>query len=302
MELKVEGRPLSTGQAIPRAEGRMVDPHYFQAAGIPLLRGREFTSADRKGAGQVAIINQALADILFPGESPIDRKIAWTGDLLRFAPFNGDWRTVVGVVGNTHDGGLDAAPPAMMYMVFAQEFTYSGGLVVRADSNVSALAGAATRIVRRLAPGVPIEKVQTVAQIKDQSVAPRRLNAVLVWSFGFLALIIAAVGIAGVLAFSVSTRINEIGVRMSLGAAPGRVQRMILGEGGVLLALGLVLGLLGALLAARTIQGLLFGVAPYDPATFGAVAIAMAVIGIGACWIPALRASRVDPAVTMRAQ
>ncbi|HEY9505497.1 MAG TPA: ABC transporter permease [Gemmatimonadales bacterium] len=302
MEVKVEGKPLSAGQAIPRAEGRMVDPNYFQAAGIPLLRGREFTTADRKGSGQVAIINQALADILFPGGSPIGRKIAWTGDLLRFAPFNGDWRTIVGVVGNTHDAGLDAAPPALMYMVFAQEFIYSGGLVVRADSNVSALAGAATRIVRRLAPGVPIEKVRTVAQIKDQSVAPRRLNAVLVWSFGFLALIIAAVGIAGVLAFSVSTRINEIGVRMSLGAAPGRVQRMILGEGGVLLALGLVLGLLGALLAARAIQGLLFGVAPYDPATFGAVAIVMAVIGIGACWVPALRASRVDPAITMRAQ
>ena len=302
MELKVEGKPLSAGQAIPRAEGRMVDPNYFRAAGIPLLRGREFSSADRVGLGQVAIINQVLADILFPGENPIDRKIAWTGDLLRFAPFNGDWRTIVGVVGNTHDAGLDAAPPALMYMVFAQEFIYSGGLVVRADSNVAALAGAATRIVRRLAPGVPIENVRTVAQFKDQSVAPRRLNAVLVWSFGFLALIIACVGIAGVLAFSVSTRINEIGVRMSLGAAPGQVQRMILGEGGVLLALGLVLGLLGALLAARAIQGLLFGVAPSDPATFGAVAIAMAVIGIGACWVPALRASRVDPAITMRAQ
>ncbi|HET7422730.1 MAG TPA: ABC transporter permease [Gemmatimonadales bacterium] len=302
LELKVEGKPLSAGQAIPRAEGRNADPHYFRAAGIPLLQGREFTTADRTGSGQVAIINQALADILFPGESPIDRRIAWTGDVLRFAPVNGEWRTVVGVVGNTHDGGLDAAPPAVMYMPFAQEFNYAGGLAVRADSNVSALAGAATRIVRELAPGIPIEKVMTVAQIKEQSVTPRRLNAVLVWSFGLLALIIAAVGIAGVLAFSVSMRINEIGVRMSLGAAPGQVQRMILGEGGVLLGIGLVMGLLGALLSARAIQGLLFGVAPYDPATFGAVAVIMAVIGIGACWIPALRASRVDPVITLRAQ
>jgi len=302
LELKVEGKPLSAGQAIPRAEGRNADPHYFRAAGIPLLQGREFTTADRTGSGQVAIINQALADILCPGESPIDRRIAWTGDVLRFAPVNGEWRTVVGVVGNTHDGGLDAAPPAVMYMPFAQEFNYAGGLAVRADSNVSALAGAATRIVRELAPGIPIEKVMTVAQIKEQSVTPRRLNAVLVWSFGVLALIIAAVGIAGVLAFSVSMRINEIGVRMSLGAAPGQVQRMILGEGGVLLGIGLVMGLLGALLSARAIQGLLFGVAPYDPATFGAVAVIMAVIGIGACWIPALRASRVDPVITLRAQ
>ena len=189
-----------------------------------------------------------------------------------------------------------------MYMVFAQEFNYAGGLVVRADSNVSALAGAATRIVRGLAPGVPIEKVQTVAQIKDQSVAPRRLNAVLVWSFGLLALVIVAVGIAGVLAFSVSTRTNEIGIRMSLGAQPARVQRMILGEGGALLGLGLGLGLPGALLAARAIRGLLFGVAPYDPTTFGIVALVMAAIGLAASWIPALRASRVDPVVTLRAQ
>jgi putative ABC transport system permease protein len=302
LDVKVEGKPLSSGEAVPRAEGRMADPDYFRAAGIPLLRGRQFTNADRYGSARVVIINQALADRLFPGESPLDRHIAWTGDGLRFSPFNGDWRTVVGVMGNTHDGGLDAEPPATVYMPFAQELTYLGGLVVRADSNVSALAGAATRVVRDLAPGIPIENVLTVAQIKDQSVTPRRLNAVLVWSFGLLALIIAAVGIAGVLAFSVSTRTNEIGIRMSLGADPARVQRMILGEGGGLLAIGLGLGLPGALFAARGIQGLLFGVAPYDPATFGAVALLMAAIGIAASWIPALRASRVDPVITMRAQ
>jgi putative ABC transport system permease protein len=302
LDVKLEGKPLSSGEAVPRAEGRMADPQYLRAAGIPLLRGREFTRADRYGSARVVIINQALADILFPGESPLDRSIAWTGDVLRFSPFNGDWRTIVGVVGNTQDGGLEAEPPATVYMPFAQELTYLGGLVVRADSNVSALAGAATRIVRDLAPDIPIENVLTVAQIKDQSVGPRRLNAVLVWSFGLLALIIAAVGIAGVLAFSVSTRTNEVGIRMSLGADPARVQRMILGEGGGLLAIGLGLGLPGAWFAARAIQGLLFGVAPYDPATFGAVALLMAAIGIAASWIPALRASRVDPVVTMRAQ
>jgi putative ABC transport system permease protein len=302
LDVKVEGKPLSSGQAVPRAEGRMADPDYFRAAGIPFVGGREFTNADRDGSAKVVIINRALADQLFPGESPLDRHIAWTGDVLQFSPFTGDWRSIVGVVGNTQDGGLDAQPPATLYMPFAQEYTYLGGLVVRADSNVSALAGAATRIVRNLAPGIPIENVLTVAQIKDQSITPRRLNAVLVWSFGLLALIIAAVGIAGVLAFSVSTRTNEIGIRMSLGAEPARVQRMILGEGGALLGLGLGLGLLGALFAARVIQGLLFGVAPDDPATFGAVALLMAVIGIAACWIPALRASRVDPVITMRAQ
>ena len=130
--------------------------------------------------------------------------------------------------------------------------------------------------------------------------SPRRLNAVLVSSFGLLALIIAAVGIGGVLAFSVSARTNEIGIRMSLGADRGRVQRMILSEGGVLLAVGLALGVAGAYLAAGILRGLLFGVAPHDPLTFVAVAAVMACIGLLACWIPAIRASRIDPAITMR--
>jgi ABC-type antimicrobial peptide transport system permease subunit len=124
----------------------------------------------------------------------------------------------------------------------------------------------------------------------------------LVSSFGILAVIIAAVGIAGVLAFSVSARTNEIGIRMSLGADSGRVQRMVLMEGGVLLALGLVLGVSGAIFASRLIRGLLFGVAPHDPITLVGVAVLMLAVGVGACWLPALRASKIDPAVTMRGQ
>ena len=140
----------------------------------------------------------------------------------------------------------------------------------------------------------------TVSQIKDLSVAPRRLNAQLISLFSSLAVIIAAVGIAGVLAFSVSTRTNEIGIRMSLGAGRGQVQRMILREGSVLLITGLVLGVVGAFFGARFIQGMLFDVAPHDPVTLVGVALMMAAIGIVACWIPALRAARIDPAITMR--
>ena len=301
LELKAEGKALAVGEAIPRAEYRTADPQYFSAAGIPLLEGRAFAATDRDGSGRVVIINQTLASRFFPGEDPIGKRIAWTGDVLRFTPFSGDWRTIVGVVGNTQDGGLDAAPGPVVFMPFAQELAITGGLVIRADSNVAGLAAAATRVVRGIAPAAPIENVMTVAQIKDQSVSPRRLNAALVSSFGILAVIIAAVGIAGVLAFSVSARTNEIGIRMSLGADSGRVQRMILREGGVLVAIGLVLGVAGAFVAARVIQGLLFGVAPYDPTTFIGVAVMMAAIGIGACWIPALRAARIDPAITMRA-
>jgi predicted permease len=299
-DVAAEGKALAPGAAMPHADLRTANPEYFRAAGIPLLSGREFSATDQPGAGRVTMVNQRLAETLFPGEDPLGKRIALRGEVLRFTPFSGDWRTIVGVVGNTQDGGLDTEPRAVMFMPFAQELTIFGGLVIRAERDAADLAGTATGIVRRMAPQAPIDNVLTVAQIKDQSVAPRRLNAALVSSFGILAVIIAAVGIAGVLAFSVSARTHEIGIRMSLGADPGRVQRMILREGGVLLAMGLVMGVAGALFGTRVIDGLLFGVAPHDPITFVGVAAMMAAIGIGACWIPALRAARIDPAITMR--
>jgi predicted permease len=298
--VKAEGRPTAVAEANPRASVRTADPGFFQAAGIPLLRGRGFASTDQPGAGRVVVINQVLADKLFPGEDPIGKRVAWTGDVLRFSPWSGDWRTVVGVVGNTRDDGLDAPFSSSMYMPFAQEIALGGALVVRSDSNVAALTAAATRVVHRIAPNVPMGAVRTIQQIKDESVSPRRLNATLVSSFGLLAAIIAAVGIAGVLAFSVSARTNEIGIRMSLGADRGRVQRMILREGGVLVIAGLVIGVGGAYVATTVMRGLLFGVAPHDPVTFAAVAVMMGAIGIVACWIPALRAAGIDPAISMR--
>src|SRR5262245_9987576 len=302
LDVKAEGKTLANGEAIPHAEFRTASPDYFRAAGIPLIEGREFETTDRVGTAQVVILNKTLANKLFPNQTAIGKKIAWTGDVLRFIGVNGDWRTVVGVVGDTKDGGLDVDPPGVVFQPFAQEMVYAGGLVIRADANPTSLVAAATRIVRGIAPKVPIEHVMTVAPIRDESMAPRRLNAVLVSSFGVLAVIIAAVGIAGVLAFSVSARTNEIGIRMSLGADSGRVQRMILGEGGLLLVVGLVLGVSGAVFATRLMQGLLFGVAPNDPITLALVAVAMAAVGIAACWLPALRAASIDPAIAIRNQ
>jgi predicted permease len=302
LEVKAEGRALAAGEAMPRAEYRTASPEYFSAAGIPLLRGRPFTTTDRDSAGRVVILNKTLADQLFPDRDPIGQRIAWTGDVLKFIPVSGEWRTVVGVVGDTKDGGLDAPPVPVVFQPFAQEMAFSGGLVIRAARDASSLASAATRLVRGITPQDPIENVLTVDQIKDQSVAPRRLNAALVSTFGLLAVVIAAVGIAGVLAFSVSARTTEIGIRMSLGADKARVQRMVLMEGGVLLGAGLALGVVGALLASRLIRGLLFGVAPHDPVTLAGVAVTMLAVGIGACWLPALRAAKIDPAVSMRAQ
>jgi predicted permease len=299
-EVKAEGKALAVGEAIPRAEVRTANPAYFSASGIPIVNGRSFAATDQAGSGLVVIINRTLADRYFPGEDPIGKRIAWTGPTLRFTPFTEAWRTIVGVAGNTQDGGLDAVSRPVVFMPFAQVLALGGTLVVRSERNVANLAPALTRIVRGIAPNALIENVMTVAQVKDESVAPRRVNAMLVSSFSVLAVLIAAVGIAGVLAFSVSARTTEIGIRMSLGADRWQVERMILGEGGVLLVAGLALGMAGAVVAARAIRGLLFGVAPYDPLTLAGVGGMMALIGIVACWIPAVRAARIDPAITMR--
>jgi predicted permease len=302
LEVKAEGRPIAPGEPMPQAEYRTASPEYFHAAGIPLLAGRTFASTDRVGTANVVILNKTLADRLFPNQDPVGRRVAWTGEVLKFIGISGDWRTVIGVVGDTKDGGLDAAPLPVVFLSFAQGDYPSGGFVIRSRSDAAALAPAATRVVRGIVTQQPIEKVLTLNQIRDESVGPRRLNAQLVASFGMLALIVAAIGIAAVLAFSVSARTNEIGIRMSLGADATRVQRMVLSEGGILVVLGLALGVAGALALSRLMQGLLFGVAPHDPATLAGVALLMAAVGIGACWVPAIRAARIDPGVALRAQ
>jgi predicted permease len=299
-QIKIDGKPAGVGEPTQQADWRTANTDYFRAAGIPLVKGREFAVTDRPGSGRVVVVNRTFAEKYFPNEDPIGKRVALTGEILQFTPLSGDWRTIVGVVGNTQDGGLDKPPRPVMFFPYAQELAFEGSFVVRSDSNPTRLTASVTRIVRGIAPDAPIQDLQTVAQLKDQSIAPRRLNAQLVSSLGILAVIIATVGIAGVLAFSVSARTQEIGIRMSLGADQGRVQRMILSEGGMLLGIGLALGVAGAFFGTTLLRGLLFGVAPHDPATFIAVACSMAAIGIAACWVPAIRASRIDPAITMR--
>ena len=295
LDVAVDDRPLRPGEPTPRAEYRTASPEYFEVAGIPLLRGRAFVSTDRGETERVAILTQSLADRLFPDRDPIGRRVAWTGDVLRFIPVSGDWRTVVGVVGDTRDGGPDVEPSPVVYQPFAQE-VFTGAVLIRTRSAPGALAPAAAGVIRELVPDQPIVNVMTLDDVRRQPVASQRLNALLLICFAGLALLIAGVGVAGMLAFSVARRTGEIGIRMSLGADTGQVLRLILGEGGVLVAWGLAAGVAGSLLAGRLLAGLLFGVPPHDPLTLVAVVALMSAVGVGASAVPALRAARVDPA------
>jgi putative ABC transport system permease protein len=301
LEIKAEGRDPVAGEPTPRAEYRTVTPEFFQVAGIPLLKGRAFESTDRRGTQRVVVLNQTLANRLFPNQDPIGRQVAWTGEVLKFIPVSGDWRTVVGVVGDTRDEGPEQEPPPVVYQPFAQEI-FSGAMIIRARDNAAALIPETGRIIRELDPEQPLANVQTLEQIRDNNVAPTRINTLLVGSFGTLALLIAIVGIGGVLAFSVSQRVGEIGIRMSLGADAARVRRMVLAEGGVLIVAGLVVGLVIALVTTRIATGLLYGVSPTDPLTLAAVAGIMLAVGVVAAWLPAARAARVQPGEAMRVE
>jgi putative ABC transport system permease protein len=302
LDIKADGHVIGPGEPQPQAEFRTADPGYFRASGMTLAAGRDFSVADSAKAARVAIVNQTLAKLLFPGEDPVGRRVTWTGEVLKFIGLREDWMTIVGVVRDTKDGGLDAKPVRAIYMPFEQGVFPTGGLVIRTEVNPLGLAQAAREVVRSVDPRQPVEKLMALDAIRDESVGPRRINAMLIGSFSLLALVIAAIGIAAVLAFSVSARTNEIGIRMSLGANSGMVQRMVLAEGGLLLAAGLLLGVVGAIGTARLIQGLLYEVAPDDPATMMSVSAVMALVGIAACWIPARRAARINPLKAIRGQ
>jgi len=301
-DIAVDGVPVLPHAPAPSAVLSSVDPDYFDAAGIPLLAGREFTSTDRAGQPLVVVLNASFAKRLFGNRNPIGQRVAWAGMLVTYLSVSADWRTVVGVVGDTRDQGLEGDPTATVYEPFPQAPVLGGALVIKTKTDPVPFQAAVTRAIREISPRQMIERPETLDAIRDETVAPRRLNAMFIALFGVLAMVIATVGIAGVLAFSVSARIPEIGIRMSLGADASRVRRMVLSEGGALLATGLILGLGGGLASGRVLRRMLFGVAPNDPATFVAVAFLLGAVGLSACWLPAARAANVDPATALRAE
>ena len=302
LEIRAEGRPPEPGVPVPMAEYRTATPQYFDAAGMRLLAGRGFQETDRAGRGEVAILNQALAERLFGTDDPIGRRVAWTGQVLPAIGMAEDrWKTVIGVVSNTRDDGPDAPPPLVMFQPLAQNDLgfYPGAFVIRASAAPS-LAPRVQQIINELAPEQPILHVATLEQVRAEAIAAERLNTFLVGTLGMLALVIAAVGLAGVLSFFISERTAEIGIRMSLGADPKRVLGMVLGDGAILLGAGTVLGLIASLVVARLLEGMLFNVAPRDPATLLLVTLVMLAVGLAACAAPALRAARVSPLVAIR--
>jgi len=267
---------------------------YFQVLGIPLIRGRIFDEHDGADSPHVAVISESLARDRWPNQDPI-------GHTIQFGNMDGDMRllTIVGIVGDIHDYGLDAPPRPTVYVNLIQRPRSTITVTMLSDADTGSVTSAARGILQELNPEIPA-KFRTLSQVYSASLGSRKFNVVLISFFGIVALLLATAGVFGVMAYSVSRRTREIGVRVALGAASGDVLRMIIGQGLRTIFIGVAIGIAGSLVLTRTVASLLFGVTATDPLTFAAVTLLLVGAALLACFIPARRATKVDPMIALR--
>jgi putative ABC transport system permease protein len=267
---------------------------YFQALGIPLLKGRIFDERDGPDAPHVAVISASLARERWPGQDPI-------GHTIEFGNMDGDIRllTIVGIVGDVHEYGADKPPQPAVYVNQFQRSQPQMTLTMLSDADTQQVTSAARKILHELNPEVP-PRFRTFPQIYSESLGSRRFNLLLIGFFAAIAQLLATAGVFGVMAYSVSLRTREIGVRVALGASPRDVLAIILGQGLRTVLIGTVIGIAGSLAVTRAMQSLLFGVSATDPLTFAAMILLLTSAALLACYIPARRAAKVDPMVALR--
>ena len=289
---KIEGRPMDPTQPSPDEEDRFVSPDYFQTLEIPLLRGRFFNAADKLDAPPVVIINQALAQRYWPNENAVGKRIR--------VPFTKPaWSTIVGVVGDLHHRGLDQPVKPEFYLPLAQVPYSSMILAIRSGQDPLSLANAVRREVQAIDATLPLAHVRTLDQVISDSIAPRRLSVILLTVFAGLALLLASVGIYGVMSFLVVQRTHEIGVRMALGAQRSDVLRLVITHAAILIGVGTVIGLVAAFLSTSLLRSALYATSALDLTTFLFVTFTLALVALLASYIPARRATRADPMIAL---
>jgi putative ABC transport system permease protein len=287
----IEGR--APGPDDPSVERYSVTPDYFSVMRIPLRRGRLFSDADRAGLEHVMIIGEQTARALWPGDDPLGRHVKIGGD-------QGPWRTIVGVVGDVRHQELAAPPTMQMYLPQAQVTDSYLTMVLRANGDLGTLAGEARRAIWSVAKDVPVYAVAPLEELVARSVGPRRFVMMLLEVFSAVALLMTAVGVYGVISYSVAERTREIGIRAALGASAPDIVRLIIGNGMFIVGVGLTVGVVAALGATRLLQGSLYGVSTADPATFALVSAVLLAVALIAQAVPVARAMRVDPTVALR--
>jgi len=292
----VEGRAPLPGEKFLNADARVVGGNYFQAMQIPLTEGRLFNDDDTDKKTPVTIVDANMAQQLWPGQDPIGKRIHMVESK------EGQWNTVVGVVGRVMHESLDSEPRIAFYLPHLQYPARELTVVLRGPGNPVLLSDSAKAVLRRIDPDVPMYSVRTMTQRVQQSLARRKFSMLLLGLFAAVALVLASIGIYGVMAYLVNQGKREIGIRMALGATDRQILRLVVIQGMSLAGAGLAIGLLGALLFTRLMSSLLFGIRSTDPITFGAIAILLTLVALFATYIPARRAGRVDPMQCLRAE
>jgi predicted permease len=290
----VEGRAPDPAK-VQSARYNSVSPGYFRLMRVPLVRGRLLAESDGATAPRAVVVNEALARLYFPGEDPVGKRIALSG-----RPKPEDWAAIVGLVGDTREASPDRPASPQMFMSFDQKPIGGLAFLLRSSRSPKALAAEVRAAVAAVDPEEPVDRMQTMDQVVAKSIGQPRFRTLLLSLFGAVALALASVGIYGVMAYSVSQRTQEIGIRMALGASAPDVLRLVLGQVLRLTAAAVAIGVVGALAVSRTLSSLLYGVTPTDPATFGAVALALFGVATLAAWVPARRAARMDPTAALR--
>ncbi len=294
---RVEGRPLLPRDKWAPVNMRYVSADYFRAMSIPVQQGRSFTPRDDENAPQVIIVNQAVAQRDFPGENAIGKRINFGGVDSQQQPV---WLEIVGVTANVRSNELREQPEPEIYFSAHQRQFRSMSVVIRSDVEADSLAGSLKQIVGEVDKSVPVSDVKTMDHLVSESVTQPRFNLFLLGLFSGLALLLSVAGIYGVTAYTVTQRTHELGIRIALGAQVGDVMRMILGQGMAVIGIGIVIGLVAAFLLMRLMNSLLFGVSATDPFTFAGITVVLIGAGLLACYIPARRATKVDPLVALR--
>lgn len=300
-QFSVEGYVKADGEDDPRARFRTVSPGFFASLGVPIIAGRDFTEADRRDAEPVVIVSQSVAQRMFPNQDAVNRRFLWTDPVMQFIDVSGAPRRIVGVAADVDDENVVPGPAMSVYHPFEQEIG-GGRLFVHARTDPYGLVPAITRIVRELSAEQPVEQAATLEDVRAEVLAPNRLNAMVFGGFAGVALTIAIVGVAGVLAFSVSARTREFGIRLAIGSAPRRLLAGILREGAVIAGTGVVAGAIGGIAMARLVSGYIQDVqTPGAVPVVGAAALLVAA-AVLASLMPAARASRVDVMQALRSE
>src|SRR5947209_814292 len=292
----IEGKPTPRGQDSPHGSRWMASDDYFQTMGVPLVRGRYFDARDTADAPWVAIIDEAMARKYWPGEDPLGKRIAFEGTAQQPR-----WREIVGIVGHVKNEGLEGESRVQYYIPYAQRADSSNlFVVVRAEGDPASLAPAVRGAIAGVDRDLPAYRVTTMEQMVSDSLAQRRFAVFLLGVFAFIALVLAVVGLYGVMSYAVAQRTHEFGLRMALGAQRRDILRMVVGQGLLLVGVGLAAGLLGALALTRLMSSLLYGVSATDPLTYAGIALLLAAVALLASYVPARRATKVDPMVALR--